>query len=62
MNRVRTGHLILSHNLALIQSEHSSQRRETGGKGIEFDKRTPKIWQKQAKNSEIKLAINKIVA
>ena len=29
---------------------------------MKFDKLTPKIWQKQAKNSEIKLAINKIVA
>jgi len=34
-------------------------KKKGRGKRIEFDKPTPKIWQKQAKYSEINLAINK---
>ena len=38
-----------------------TNKNRGGGKQIEFDK-TPKIWQKEAKNFEINLAINEIVA
>jgi len=30
-----------------------TNKNRGGGKQIEFEKPTPKIWQKQAKNSEI---------